>query len=72
MISLSLRERILENILYEALHREIGLNILIEEELGYLKIRPRKVELVAHPIFPLDIHEIRHSISFFIIFQHIL
>ena len=72
IIVFSLRERILENILYEALHREIGLNILIEEGLGSFGTRDRKVELVAPPIFPLDIQEITCSSSFFIIDQHIL
>ena len=67
MIALSLRDRTLENILYEALHREIGLNLLIEEGLGYFGIKAKKVELVAPPIFPLDIQEISHSRSFFII-----
>ena len=72
MIVLSLRDKTLVKILYEALHREIGLNILIEDGLGYLGIRDRKVELVAPPIFHLDIQDISRSRSFFIIGQHIL
>ena len=72
MIVLSLRDRNLVKISYEALHREIGLNLLIEEGLGSFGIRERKVELVAPSIFPLDIEDIRHSRSFFIKGQNIL
>ena len=72
MISLSLRDMTLENILYNALHREIGLNLLIEEGLGSFGIKSKKVELVAPPIFPLDIQKIIHSRSFFINDQNIL
>ena len=59
MVSLSLRDNTLVKILYEALQRKNGLNLLIEEGLGSLAIRARKVELVAPPIFHLDIQEMR-------------
>ena len=64
MIFLSLKDNTLEKILYEALHREIGRNFLIEVGLCSFGIRARKVELVAPPIFPLAIQEMRLIKSF--------
>ena len=52
--SLSLFAKSLERILYEALHREIGLNQLKEIGLDSLGIRVRKVELVFPPTLALD------------------
>ena len=59
-----LRDMTLENILYEALQREIGLKHLIMVGLGSLGIKARKVELVSPPTLPLDIHEMRQIRSF--------
>ena len=64
MIFLSLKDSTLDKILYEALQSEIGPNFLMEEGLGSLGIKARKVELVASPIFPFAIQEIRRIKSF--------
>ena len=55
MISFSLRDRMFEKILYEALQREMGLNFLMEEGFASLGIKSRNVELVASPILPFAI-----------------
>ena len=70
IIVFSLRDRTLENILYDALQKEIGLKGFIVVGLGSLGIKARKVELVAPPILPLDIHEMRRIKSFLMKFQH--
>ena len=72
IIVFSLRDRTLEKIMYEALQREIGLKHLIEVGLGSLGIKVKKVEFVAPPILPLDIHEMRRIRSFLMKCQHIL
>ena len=72
MIGLSLRDRTFEKILYEALQREIGLNLLMEEGLASLGIKARTVEFVAPPIFPFAIQDMRCMRSFFIKDQKVL
>ena len=66
MICLSLRDSTFENILYDALHKEMGRNFLMEVGLRYFGIRAKKVELVAPPILPFSIQEMRCSRSFLI------
>ena len=67
-----LRDMTLEKILYEALQREIGLKRLIEEGLGSLGIKAKKVEFVAPPILPLEIQEMIQIRSFLMRCQHLL
>lgn len=63
--------RIFVIIFYEAIQREIDLNLLKEIELIFLGIRSKKVELVSPPIFCLyfDQFSIQHK-SNLIMSQH--
>ena len=72
MICLSLRDSTLEKILYDTLHREMGRNFLMEVGLHSFGIRAKKVELVAPPILPFSIQEMRRSRSFLIRDQKVL
>ena len=72
MMCLSLKERTLEKILYDALHKEIDRNLLIEVGLVSLGIKSRKVELVAPPMFPLAIQDMRRIKSLLIRGQKIM
>ena len=72
MICLSLRDSPLEKILYDALHKEMGRNFLVEVGLCSFGIRSKKVEFVAPPMFPFSIQEMRRIRSFLIRGQKVL
>ena len=64
---------ILARILYEALHRDMGLILLKEPEFAYLGIKAKHVEFVLPPTLPFcwkDLIILRRST--FIISQHAL
>ena len=64
MIFLSLIDSTLEKILYEALYKEIGRYFFMEVGLCSFGIKARKVELVAPPVLPFAIQEMRRIRSF--------
>ena len=72
MTCLILKDSTFENILSEALHKEMGQNLLMVEGLESLGMRAKNVELVAPPIFPFAIQEIRRMKSLLIRGQKVL
>ena len=72
MICLILRDSTLEKILYDALHKEMGRNFLMEVGLCSFGIRAKKVELVTPPILRFSIQEMRSSNYFLIRDQKVL